>query len=182
MKKAYGFFDVKSVDEDKRIITGVAATITPDRVEDIMEPGGAQFKLPLPLLSQHDHESPIGEITKAEVTAKEILVEGHISKDTGLDYVEWAWKQLKARLVKGLSIGYRILEYSHIKDSYGLHVKEWEWYELSAVTVAANAECTITSIKAYDQDAELRSKVAAMSGVHPEIERALALQKLLKAK
>ena len=42
MKKAYGFFDVKSVDEDKRIITGVASTITPDRVEDIMEPGGAQ--------------------------------------------------------------------------------------------------------------------------------------------
>ena len=40
MKKAYGFFDVKSVDEDKRIITGVASTITPDRVEDIMEVSG----------------------------------------------------------------------------------------------------------------------------------------------
>ena len=59
MNRAYGFLEAKSFD-DKRIFRGIASTATPDRMEDIVEPQGAKYRLPLPLLSQHDHHLPIG--------------------------------------------------------------------------------------------------------------------------
>lgn len=182
MKTAHGLFSIKSAsdDGDKRIITGVASTITPDRMEDVMEPAGAKFTLPMPLLSQHDHQQPIGEVTTAKVQADKIVIEASIVKNSDLEYIETAWKQLKAGLVKGLSIGFRILEYSHIKDSYGLHIKEWDWYELSAVTIPANAEATIASVKAYDLDPAKRSSVLTASGIHRELQRAYALNQRLR--
>ena len=34
-----------------------------------------------------------------------------------------------------------------MESSWGLHIKEWEWYELSVVTVPANPDAMITSVK-----------------------------------
>ena len=39
--KAFGLMTVKSVNEDQRIIKGIATTPTPDRVDDIVDPMGA---------------------------------------------------------------------------------------------------------------------------------------------
>jgi hypothetical protein len=61
MNRAYAVLEVKSVDEDKRIITGIATTPTPDRMGDIVEPLGVKFKNPLPLLWQHrSGDKPVG--------------------------------------------------------------------------------------------------------------------------
>ncbi|HET7375741.1 MAG TPA: hypothetical protein VFK30_03475, partial [Anaerolineae bacterium] len=57
---AYSFLHIKSFNEDERIIEGVATTPTPDRVDDIVDPMGAKFNLPMPLLWQHRHDQPIG--------------------------------------------------------------------------------------------------------------------------
>ena len=46
-------------------------------------------------------------------------------------------------------MGFRLLDYAYHKDDYGLDVKEWEWYELSVVTVPANSDAVITSIKDF---------------------------------
>jgi HK97 family phage prohead protease len=174
MRKAYSMLDIKAVDDKDRIIKGVASTVSPDRVDDVVEPGGAQFKLPLPLLSQHDHQLPIGDILEAEVKSDRIEIVGQVKKDTELEYIETAWKQIRAKLVRGLSIGFRILEYAFIKDSYGIHIKEWEWLELSSVTIPANAECTITSVKAFDSDPAKRLEaIRATSGINPRVEKAL---------
>ena len=54
MNRAYSLLTLKAVDEDARIITGMATTPTPDRLQDVVEPRGAQFKLPIPFLWQHD--------------------------------------------------------------------------------------------------------------------------------
>ena len=126
---------VKSVDEEKRIITGIATTISPDREDDIVEPLGAKFTLPIPFLWQHDHSKPIGEVIGATVTGKDIEVEVQ------------AWQAIKRGLVKGLSTGFRGKEYNYIDGSCGVHFKEWDWYELSAVTIPANMEASITSVK-----------------------------------
>ena len=180
MNKLYGCLDIKAYDDKSRKIVGVTSTVSPDRVDDIVEPKGAQFKLPLPLLSQHDHALPIGLITKATVSDNDIEIEADIAEDSGLEYIETAWKQIKAGLVRGLSIGYRALEYTFIKDSNGIHIKTWLWLESSAVTVPANAEATITSIKSYDIDPVKRALAAsAMSGANAAVERALAMRKKL---
>ncbi|STJ18333.1 putative major head protein/prohead protease [Escherichia coli] len=61
-----------------------------------------------------------------------------------------AWAAIKTGLVRGLSVGFRPHEYTFL-DGGGLHFLRWELMEVSAVTVPANAECTIRTIKSYDR-------------------------------
>ena len=51
--------------------------------------------------------------------------------------------------------------------------KEWEWLELSAVTVPAQQEATITSVKNFCENPSLRKLAISATGVHPAVERAL---------
>jgi len=152
-ERAYGLLELKSVDDERREISGLATSIAADRMNDVVVPEGAAFKLPLPLLSQHDSTKPIGEVYEAEVSGKGIRIKARIPKDTGLEYVETAWRQLKSRLVRGLSIGFRSLKHEPIDAERpwdGYKFLEWEWLELSAVTIPANAQATIQSIKTFD--------------------------------
>lgn len=41
-------------------ITGTASTPTTDRMGDVVEPMGAKFKTPMPLLWQHESDKPVG--------------------------------------------------------------------------------------------------------------------------
>lgn len=157
MTKAYSTLKVKEISEDgdTRTITGIASTPKQDRDNDIMDMEGAQFALPMPLLWQHKHNEPIGEVTAATVTTDGIEITATIVKidDDGplKNRIDEAWQSIKSGLVKGLSIGFRLLEYQYLDDSYGLHIKEWEWYELSAVTIPANPDGKITSVKNIKQ-------------------------------
>ena len=58
---------------------------------------------------------------------------------------------LLAKLVRGLSIGFSATESARIEPGYGLRFLKWQWLELSAVTIPANADCSITAIKSADQ-------------------------------
>jgi HK97 family phage prohead protease len=155
-ERAYGLLELKAVDEERREISGLATSISADRMGDVVVPDGAEFKLPLPLLSQHDSASPIGEVYEAEVTPKGIRIKARIPKDTGLDYVETAWKQIRSRLVRGLSIGFRSLKHEPLDAERpwdGFKFLNWEWLELSAVTIPANAQATIQTVKMFDGNA-----------------------------
>ena len=153
MTKAYSTLQIKSVTDtdDERIITGIATTPSTDRDDDILEPTGAKFALPIPLLWQHNHNQPIGEVIAAEVTTAGILITAKIAKiaEAGKlkERIDEAWQSIKSGLVKCLSVGFRTKEYNYMDDSWGLHIKEWEWYELSVVTVPANPDAMITSVK-----------------------------------
>lgn len=153
MTKAYSIFTIKSITEndDERIFTGVATTPSTDRDEDILEPLGAEFTLPVIVLSHHNHSQPVGEVIQAEVTADGISVTAKIAKinEAGKlkDRLDEVWQSIKLGLIKGLSVGFKIKEYSYIENSWGLHIKKWEWYELSVVTIPANADAVITSVK-----------------------------------
>jgi HK97 family phage prohead protease len=182
MNKAYSIFQVKEISDETRTISGIATTITPDRMNDVVESRGAKFNLPLPLLSQHDHHLPIGTIHVAKVTDGQIEIEAEIAKDTGLEYVETAYKQIKHGLVRGLSIGFRPLEYERIKGSDGIRFKSVELIEVSAVTIPANAEAAITVIRSYDQDPSKRSSVVhSLSEINPRIEQAVSRIERAKA-
>ena len=164
MKKAYSLLQVKSFDAEQRIIKGVASTPSPDRSDDIVDPQGAKFALPIPFLWQHMHSQPIGEVTEAVVTDKGIEVTVQIAKieEEGKlkDRIDEAWQSIKSGLVKGLSIGFRGITVEDIPRSWGLRFKEWEWFELSAVTVPANAEASITEIKTISKSFEQQEKSA----------------------
>lgn len=175
--KSWSTLEIKSVDDELRVIRGIASTPSTDRAGDIVEPKGARFTLPIPLLSQHDHESPIGQVTKATVTDNGIEIEATIPKDSGLGYVEKAWLQVKSGLVRGLSIGFRGTKAEPIKGG-GVRFKEWNWLELSCVTLPCNAEANITAIKHFDGKEFSDEELALVKSPHAELkEKAAALLK-----
>lgn len=153
MTKAYSVLKVKAITEtdDERTITGIASTPNMDRDSDVMDMMGAKFALPIPLLWQHNHNMPVGEVTSATVTPDGIEIVAKIAKidEEGVlkNRIDEAWQSIKSGLVKCLSVGFRAIDYDYIADSYGLNIKSWEWYELSVVTVPANADAIITSAK-----------------------------------
>ncbi|MEH2508684.1 HK97 family phage major capsid protein/HK97 family phage prohead protease [Nitrobacteraceae bacterium AZCC 1564] len=154
MNRAYSLLQIKAVDDDRRVITGIATTPTADRAGDIVEPLGAEFKLPIPLLWQHDSSQPIGHVTNAKVTAKGIEITASLAKidepGTLKDRLDEAWQSIKSGLVQGLSIGFKEIEAARIEQTYSYRFLKWLWLELSAVTIPANGEATITAIKSID--------------------------------
>lgn len=151
MNRAYSLLTIKGIDDEQRIITGMASTPTADRMGDVVEPKGAQFKLPLPLLWQHNSSQPIGHVTAAKITDAGIEIVAQIAKGV-LPMIDDAWALIKSGLVRGLSIGFKATEDPEpIKGTYGYKFGAWEWLELSAVTIPANAEASIISIKSADQ-------------------------------
>lgn len=153
---AYSVFDIRNVKEaganQKRTFTGIASAISVDRMDDIVIPRGAKFKLPFPLLWQHSRKEPIGWVRAARVSDKSIEVdcEVHDEKDPGRlkDRLDDCWQQMRAGLVGGLSIGFNPLKWSYIEGSYGVEYQEFEILELSPVTIAAHPDAAITAIKA----------------------------------
>lgn len=150
MEKAYSTLTLKTVDKEKRIIKGVASTIAPDRAMDVVEPHGIIFDLPIAFLWQHDHSKPIGNVVSANRTSKGLEIEVQIAniKEAGSlkDQVDHAWNAIKEGLVRGLSIGFRPLDYD-IRSGGGIHYTAIEVFEISAVTIPCNAQATITDIK-----------------------------------
>lgn len=155
--RAYSLLNVKGVEEraDEWVITGIASTPTPDRMGDIVEPLGAKFTLPMPLLWQHYSDKPVGRVEFAKPTKDGIPYVAHLPKvveaGTLRERIEEAVQSIKYRLVGAVSIGFRGLEGAvEMLKTGGLRFLEWEWLELSLVTIPANAEATVATIKSLD--------------------------------
>lgn len=154
-QRAYSFIEVKAMNEETREISGIASTPTPDRYQDIVEPKGADYKLPLPLLWQHDSWSPVGHVIKAKPTNSgiEVLMRLAQTDEPGelKDRLDLAWQSVKLKLVAALSIGFTSKEHAYLPETGGIHFLKWDWLELSLVTIPANAEATITGFKSMGE-------------------------------
>lgn len=132
-------------------IEGYANTTTKDRVDDVV----AAWNWSEPILSNymkngfgtllfmHDHDKPVGKILEVEGRDDGLFVRGFVSKS-------WnnAW-MVEEGLIKGFSIGYRVdwdnSRYDAQTDTYYLAIKEL--LEISIVTIPANQDSLISSIK-----------------------------------
>jgi uncharacterized protein len=158
--RAYSTFEFKAAAPDgsgKRKFTGVASTISVDSTGDIVEPRGMEIKLPTPLLWQHKSSEPIGWVRAARVSDKGIEVDCEVADISASDSpdlkaeLDKRWAQLKSGLVRGLSIGFQSIESARIDGTYGLRYIKSKLVELSTVTVPANSDCSLTSIKSADE-------------------------------
>lgn len=155
-KKAFGAFEIKEVNEEKRTFKGIASTPSLDRANDVMVSKGAQFTLPMPLLFHHDPTQPIGLVTAASVTDKGIEVEftiPAIAEEGALKArIDEAYQSLLYGLVKGMSVGF-IPEWENVEytPDGGIQFNEWEWYELSLVTIPCNRDAETDFSKAYEE-------------------------------
>jgi HK97 family phage prohead protease len=163
MRYAHALFQAKNFGEEKaagkprtRFVEGIATAITPDRYGDIVEPRGAEYKLPLSGLWQHRSSEPVGLVTRAAVHDDHIAVRFDFAEPTEsqtlIDRVTEAWESVKLGLVRGFSIGFRPIEHSLMEETYSFHFLRWEWLELSLVTIPAHpgAEITVNHVKMFD--------------------------------
>src|SRR5580765_3395203 len=153
--RTYSLLEIKSVNEDSRTIRGLATTPSTDRMGDIIEPLGVKFSNPMPLLWQHKADKPVGLATFDKPTKAGIGFEAQLARidEPGAlkDRIDEAWQSIKARLVRGVSIGFKPIEYSFI-DGGGVRFVESEVLELSLVTIPANQDATITNVKSIDAE------------------------------
>jgi len=136
-------------------LSGIATTPSPDRAGDVIDPLGAIFSNPIPLLYHHDRERPIGLVTLGAPTAAGITFEAEIPAiDTPgplRDRVTDARQSLTAGLIRAVSVGYRVLEggFERLKTG-GTKISRLEICELSLVTVPANIDARISTVKRLD--------------------------------
>lgn len=153
--RAWSILEIKSVDDDQRVISGWATTPEMDRVGDIVDPLGATYAKEIPLLWQHRHDEPVGLAELGKATKNGIPFKAWIANigEPGpiKDLADKAWQAIKNRLVRGVSIGFRAKKYDIMSEG-GIRFTETEIYELSVVTVPANASATIQTIKSFDSE------------------------------
>jgi len=113
-------------------------------------------------LWQHMADKPVGTVVFDKPTKKGITFTASLPviPEAGplKDLVDMAWQAVRAKLVRGVSIGFRALKYGFL-DTGGIQFDETEIIELSLVTIPANASATIQTIKSID------SSIRAVSGV-----------------
>jgi HK97 family phage prohead protease len=145
MDRLFSTLEIRSTDDERREFEGVANTAALDDHGTVVEPSGARFSLPIPLLWMHDQQTPVGEITHAELRGGKWYVRGTIRKVTEpgavKDATDRAWHNVKYQLVRGLSIGFKSLK------EKGNRFLEWAWRELSLVTIPSNQEASIVSVR-----------------------------------
>jgi HK97 family phage major capsid protein/HK97 family phage prohead protease len=155
VQRAYALLHVKGVDVERREFSGMATTPSPDRVGDIVEPKGVQFRNPLSLLLYHDSRLPVGEVKFGKATDAGIPFTASIpdvtEHGTLRDRVNEAWQSVKYGLIKGVSIGFRALDDGiEVLKTGGYRFTKTEVMELSLVSIPANSEATILSVKQFD--------------------------------
>jgi HK97 family phage major capsid protein/HK97 family phage prohead protease len=152
---AHAVLQVKAADGATRRISGIATTPATDRTGDSVDPLGATFTNPIPLLWHHDTQRPIGLATLSAPTHDGIRFEAKLPTITEpgplRDRVDEAWQSIKAGLITGVSVGYRVLDGGlQILKTGGRRFTQTEICEVSLVTVPANMHATIDVIKSLD--------------------------------
>lgn len=169
VKRGHSFLEIKSVDAEQRIIEGIASTPELDRQGDSMDPAGAKFALPMPLLWQHNAKEPIGNVISAKVTTEGILIKAQIEREDEpgklKDLLDFAWGAIRRKLVRGLSIDWNPLAPPTLKSGAARY-SQWEWLALSAVTIPANQSASIRLIKSLDRE---QSAASGTTGRIPSI-------------
>ena len=159
LKRAHSLIEFKAVDAEERILEGIATTPSPDRADDIVEPEGAVFKLPLPFMWQHGQDpfvgkTPVGHLIAAKPTKNGIPVRIQMERTDKpgrlKEILDFAWDAVSSKLVRGLSIGFAPIESTDIEGTWGRRFVKWDWLELSAVTIPMNADASIAVIRSCD--------------------------------
>ena len=164
--QGYSLITLKAVDEEQRIIEGIASTPAIDRDGDEMDPAGAKYVLPMPLLWMHKQDEPLGNVLAVKATSAGLFIRAQILPKNVSARIDEAWALIKSGVVRGLSIRARLLKHTR-NATGGLKGSEWEWLETSAVTIPANAAASITLVKSLD--------AAALQGTAAPVRRTTTL-------
>jgi len=137
---------LKALDEDGTFEGYAAVFGNLDRSGEIIAPSAFDRTLkarngePVPVLWQHADPAGSGALS---LTRSGLYIKGKLllSTRTGAE----AYEFIKAGVVKGMSIGYRVV--SDVWEDSVRTLKEIELYEVSLVTIPANPEAAVLAVK-----------------------------------
>ena len=108
---------------------------------------------------QHDSGQPIGKWLEASEDDSGLMMRGKLNM--GVQRGKEAYALLKEGDIDGLSIGYRIKEYSVDTDSGVWTLEKLDLMEVSVVSIGANENATISSVKAAKASHDLTERLKA---------------------
>lgn len=111
------------------------------------------------LFWQHSSDQPIGKWLDAKEDNHGLLMRGKLNMD--VQRGREAYALLKAGDIDGLSIGYRIKEYSVDTESGVWTLEKLDLIEVSIVSVGANENAVVQSVKAAKAAHDLMEKLKA---------------------
>lgn len=148
MQKSDFRFEIKTVGESDGSFTGLASTYNNvDSQGDSVQPGAftktlQNAKGPFPVLMGHDTQEQIG-FGELEDTRQGLLLHGKLVLHT--EKAKQAYELMKARALRGLSIGYDVVR-SVMKDGVR-QLTEVKLFEVSLTPFPANELALVTSVK-----------------------------------
>ena len=155
-------FEIKAVSDDG-LFSGYASVFdNVDSYGDIVRKGAfvesigeweSKGKMP-PILWNHDPSDPIGIYTKMQEDDKGLYVEGKLLIDD-VPRAKQTHALMKAGVIDGLSIGYRVKEYLYNVDEEVTDLIKLSLREVSIVTFPANPETRIEAVKSRLDAGEL---------------------------
>lgn len=101
---------------------------------------------PVPMLWQHKTDQPIGGYTDLEEDSHGLKVTGFLLKDD-VQQAKEAYALMKARIVKGLSIGYYVIDDSYNEKDDVRTLITLDLKEISPVTFPANTAAQVDNVK-----------------------------------
>lgn len=139
----------------------------PDSYGDIIAPGAFADSLAahtaagtMPkMFWQHNRDEPIGKWTEAVEDEKGLFLRGRLNME--VQRAREAHALLKNRDIDGLSIGYRIKEYKVDTETGIWTLEKLDLKEVSVVSIGANENATITSVKALKAAHQLTDRLKA---------------------
>lgn len=180
-------FAIKSINETDGTFTGLASVYgVKDLQGDVVMPGAFTKSIKargteVPILWQHDQEQPIGVGTITD-SKDGLEIKGRLVLDVAK--AAEAYALLKAAVIRGLSIGYDVVE-RKFKDG-ARQLQELTLYEVSVVTFPANEDALVDGVKrtsAIEPEAlgKLGLSVAATAAVRGFLVKAASYQDLTSA-
>ena len=167
--KAAPVLKIKSMDDETGKFEGYGSTFggEPDSYGDVIVKGAYSASLKahsakgtMPkMFWQHDPGEVIGKWLSAEEDAHGLLMRGKLNM--GVQRGREAHALLKEGDIDGLSIGYSISDYEKDDKAGVWYLKELDLHEVSVVSIGANENATVNSVKAQKAVHEIIEKLKA---------------------
>jgi HK97 family phage prohead protease len=156
--------------EDERSFVAVITDTSVDRSLEVMLPDGGNFKdfnLNPVVLFNHNHDEQVGIAEKPRKRGDSVVAKAIIAEEGTSDTVDKVWKLIKQGMLKGVSVGFQILERRNAneldKKMFGKTVErvisKWKLLEFSVVTIPCNQNALITGFKSLDYNDVLEDVV-----------------------
>lgn len=169
MTETSSIFELKEVNDDGSFV-GIASVYgVEDLGGDVIEKGAFKKTISenptVPILWQHKSDEVIGSGTVKEWQGK-VLLEGQLDLEDPTAMK--AYKKMKSKLIKGLSIGFNTIKHSweDVEGRVVRHITELKLWEVSIVTFPMLPAAQVTRVKmsaSSDPDAIADALIARIS-------------------